>query len=486
MEAHSDISEPTNLQQCEYVFRNPGAIIVFKKGSGERCREPTYANGKCILHADFRSDSGDDINTELAAKKSAKISEKIKNGDFNFEGAVLRSLLLSNFPELKEVNGELKFRDAMIFGNVELNGINTNGSVFFDGATIKGVASLDNVIINGAVFFTKGSISAYASLKDARISEGVWFTCANVGAPIEENNGYLGSPEYGCVMLNGATIGGPADFYRADIMGIMDASKSSDHKSTEIKEGLNLTLARTGAVSSDGAVIRLSLSLSGTSTDGVLRFDNAIITASTFTCEGAKAYMGLTFHNTRFAHPDVEARACRHAKQIASGLGDRDDADYYFYREMAAKRQQKRPNLSFVEAYHNSREKGGTWVKDVDDVRHLDETRLNTYVRDYIQYYLEWPIQYITGYWVYPTRVLGAFAVFVLLFGFLFTIIRQDFTAAGLGDGIWDSFLTLFNPIGKIENAQVGALGTVTIIAGFIGLFTWPVFIATLAKKYGR
>ena len=46
--------------------------------------------------------------------------------------------------------------------------------------------------------------------------------------------------------------------------------------------------------------------------------------------------------------------------------------------------------------------------------------------------------------------------------------------------------MTLFNPIGKIENAQLGLFGAVAVIAGFIGLLTWPVFIATLAKKYGK
>jgi uncharacterized membrane protein len=40
--------------------------------------------------------------------------------------------------------------------------------------------------------------------------------------------------------------------------------------------------------------------------------------------------------------------------------------------------------------------------------------------------------------------------------------------------------------VSAIETAPPGLIGMLIIIAGFIGLFMWPVFVASLAKKYGR
>jgi hypothetical protein len=74
----------------------------------------------------------------------------------------------------------------------------------------------------------------------------------------------------------------------------------------------------------------------------------------------------------------------------------------------------------------------------------------------------------------------------VLSFGFLFWLIAGQFTSSALLDNIRYSFITLFDSIAKIENPGTGLFGALTVVAGFIGIFTWPVFIATLAKKYGR
>ncbi len=189
----------------------------------------------------------------------------------------------------------------------------------------------------------------------------------------------------------------------------------------------------------------------------------------------------VSFEKTTFLEPSAQEAAYRTAKQIWETLGNKDKSDECFYKEMEAKRKQKKPSFSFKNAVQSSilmwRDKSerGTQL--------LNHKSIKRYLKSYTDYYLEWPIQHITGYWVYPSKVLRAFAIFVFFFGLLFWLIGQSVTAAALGNSMWQSFLTLFNPIGKIENAQPRFFGAVTVIAGFIGLLTWPVFIATLAKK---
>jgi hypothetical protein len=48
------------------------------------------------------------------------------------------------------------------------------------------------------------------------------------------------------------------------------------------------------------------------------------------------------------------------------------------------------------------------------------------------------------------------------------------------------SFLAFFVPTSAIQNVPAGLRGVFIIMAALIGLFTWPVFVASLAKKYGR
>jgi hypothetical protein len=49
----------------------------------------------------------------------------------------------------------------------------------------------------------------------------------------------------------------------------------------------------------------------------------------------------LIFKNAKFKEPSTQEKAFRKAKIVWGELGDREEADYYFYREMEAKRLQK-------------------------------------------------------------------------------------------------------------------------------------------------
>jgi hypothetical protein len=49
----------------------------------------------------------------------------------------------------------------------------------------------------------------------------------------------------------------------------------------------------------------------------------------------------LTFRDAKFALPAIQEHACRRAKNVLASVGDRNEEEFHFYREMEAKRKQK-------------------------------------------------------------------------------------------------------------------------------------------------
>ena len=329
------------------------------------------------------------------------------------------------------------------FGGAILSAINFSHwqvpYLYFADAVIHGEAWFERAVIHGQVSFTNAEIGGEVSFFGASIEDSVSSIFARVD---------------GDISFQDAVIGGVARFQDA----VID-----------------------GGVWFDGATLEKGISLIDTTISESAWFRQTTVKGFA-NLEGIKIKKEVHADGISGA-PEAQEVICRKAKQVWSGLGDRDKEDYYFYHEMVAKREQKKPAFSFKDAVRRSNSRGGP----ENFKRHWEgPPSIKKYVAGYAKYFLEWPIKHITGYWVYPLKVLRAFVVFVLFFGLLFWFIAQDFTAATLANSVWYSFLTLFNPIGKIENAQPGLLGVATIVAAFVGLFTWPVFIATLAKKFGR
>lgn len=246
---------------------------------------------------------------------------------------------------------------------------------------------------------------------------------------------------YGPVNFEGAEIRQRTLFNRTIIHGHVYFSKAILHGNVRfnkatISESVHFDEAiQCGHIYFDGASLKSNVS-----------FDRASINGSGISLDFEKIDGNLSFKKTKFKDPKYQEKSCRRARRTNANTGSRDDEDYHFFREMEAKRKQKK-----------------------------------LLVR-----YLELPIQYVIWYWVYPFRVFCSFIGFVVAFGILFWLIAGQHTLEALWSNLRFSFLTLFNPISGIENAGSGLYGTITIVAGLIGIFTWPVFIASLAKKYGR
>jgi hypothetical protein len=154
----------------------------------------------------------------------------------------------------------------------------------------------------------------------------------------------------------------------------------------------------------------------------------------------------LNFTKTKFGSPAAQEEACRRAKRIAEELGDREDADHYFYREMEAKRLQSPITIR----------------------------------------YLEVPMQYVFGYGTKWKHVLVAWFVIVLGFGTVFWI----------GDGVYEADTLLQNLYFSVVTAttlgygdyhpRVGLFQIVASMLAIFGTFMWAAFVVLFARKYMR
>lgn len=161
----------------------------------------------------------------------------------------------------------------------------------------------------------------------------------------------------------------------------------------------------------------------------------------------------ITFKDAIFSSPKSQELACRIARRRLDEHGDRDEADYYFYHEMEAKRRQK------------------PW-----------------YFR-YTEYVF---IQLVFGYGVHPFRLwsfwLGFVGIFTMIYWFGHGI---DATASSLkeapkiADYIWFSIATAVTPgyAGYVPTADFKLIAGLEAI---LGTFMWAAFITTFAKKYMR
>jgi hypothetical protein len=168
----------------------------------------------------------------------------------------------------------------------------------------------------------------------------------------------------------------------------------------------------------------------------------------------------LSFKYTTFIKPKAQEEACRKAKQIWEGLGDRSEEDHYFYREMEAKRKQRHLWISINNKF-------------------LTKNKL-IYMG-----YLELPIQYLLGYGVFPFRVIGLWIMFVFIFGLLFGLLN---VVNGINislDYLWVSIFTATGfDYGVYQlRPEFQWLASIEIV---FGLFIWSAFLVIFARKYMR
>jgi hypothetical protein len=169
----------------------------------------------------------------------------------------------------------------------------------------------------------------------------------------------------------------------------------------------------------------------------------------------------IGFENCKFYEAESQEEACRTAKNVCEKQGNKEEADYYYYLEMEAKRLQKPFYIMYPECI----------------------------------------LQKFFGYGIYPLRIVctffGLFIAFSLIFWYINGIfIDNSFNYHNLLNLNWNylnlltslklSFLTLIIPAyGLVKQSPVN-YGFWIIFEAIIGAFMWPLFIASFARKYMR
>ena len=159
--------------------------------------------------------------------------------------------------------------------------------------------------------------------------------------------------------------------------------------------------------------------------------------------------------------------------------GDRTAADYYFYREMEAKR--KRKYLTFSLKPFLSLLRKLKFEKALAKYTGFLEKKRRVYWG-----FLELPIQYIFGYGVHPWRVIATWLLTVFSLTFVYWYGNGVEAANSLWECLYFSVVTAATPGYGGYNPQPGFFQGLASFEAIFGTFMWAAFIATFARKYMR
>ena len=193
----------------------------------------------------------------------------------------------------------------------------------------------------------------------------------------------------------------------------------------------------------------------------------------------------LSFRDAIFEKPEAQEESCRKAKRVWEEFGDRIEVDYYFYREMEAKRKLKYLKFSLTPI-----------------LKLIRKLRLEKRISNHIEFFekerriyrgfLELPIQYIFGYGVYPWRVIATWFITVFSLAFVYWLGKGVVCADGiehldlLSEYIYFSIVTAATPGYGGYKPVPGFYQNLASFEAIFGTFMWAAFIATFARKYMR
>jgi len=407
---------------CEYTFRG-----------GERCKEEAMPNSKyCILHVELPEDKESDEFKSINGLKEEIVNEKISKGDFNFEGAKLLEVDFSG----RTIEGSLTFIDAVIEKAAKFEGVNIGKIARFTGAKIGGGVSFKGAKIGRGARFNEVEIGRDTSFEKAEIGRYVSFLGAKIG---------------GTAWFDSAKIDGEALFVKAEIGG------TACFEDAEIG----------GTAWFDGAKIGENAWFKEAKIDGDASFS---LTEIKGVC---------SFKDAKFKKPQAQEEACRTARKTQERIGDRVEADYYFYQEVEAKRKQKYLKFSLKPILKLIRKLG--LEKLIDKYKEFFEKERRIY-----RGFLELPIQYIFGYGVHPWRVITTWLVTVFVLAFVYWLGNGVAAADSFWECIYFSIVTAATPGYGGYHPNPGCYQCLASFEAIFGTFMWAAFIAIFARKYMR
>ena len=342
--------------------------------------------------------------------KHDKILKKISNNDLNFDGTKLFRLI---FVKEKFKNIKMSFLNAEIKDHVEFYECNLLGSVIFDGAKIGGHAwfkeselwdvsfvgtNVDNAIIfQGSIIYGNVNLNG----RSGSIIKKVWFWNSESDCNIFINNNNIKEK----IQFDNGSFGGNIEIIKSHIGGDLNFNNIITKKEVNLNE------------SHISGNIQLKME-----------------------------HEAISLKSTKFISSPTQEKACRYSKTFWEGLGDRERSDYYFYREMDAKRKQK------------------------------------SYFFRFLEWYL---IQIPFGYGVYPLRVVISWISIILIFTVIYSTQNGVNGNLGFFSYLYTSVVTAITP-GFGNYHPEGFYQLVASFEAIIGTFMWVTLIATFTRKYMR
>ena len=210
----------------------------------------------------------------------------------------------------------------------------------------------------------------------------------------------------------------------------------------------------------------------------------------------------LTFKNAIFKRSYPQEDACRRARNVLERAGNKEEAEYHFYREMEGRRKRKgfinrkysmmRIPLSWdniMAIWNSKKEPSKKRILKIADLMFGGVLRLIWY--DIIEFIF---VQKIFGYGVHPWWLMFWWGVIVIAFSVVYKLGNGLIGATQPFDYIKVSFATAIAPgyIAAIINPGstgyrlISEYQAVAMAETIVGTFLWAGFIATFARKYMR
>ncbi|HII06743.1 MAG TPA: hypothetical protein HA349_05370 [Methanotrichaceae archaeon] len=412
----------------------------------------------------------------------------IVEGDLDLSGLNLRTehvdrteyekqIQLPN--KMKVINSKITITNSEIRGNVNFGNARFRKSIHSEGSRFGGYAYFRGAQFGGYAHFKEAEFSKYANFHGAKFSGGfAHFKGAKFSGGSADFRGalfgrYANFEEAEFSMyanFQGVNfIGGDVNFLKAKFY------EDADFKGAEFGMNAYFRGAEFGMnVHFREAKFAKDADFWDAKFAGDADFEKAEFGMNAY-FDHDQFYRYISFNDTKFVQPVSQEIACRIAKRKMEEKGDKNAADYYFYREMEAMR---------IRNGTRGREKlTWPWKMQVSEWLKLVGSkiwRLGRY--DLFEYVV---IQGIFGYGVHPLRLFVFWILMAVAFASFYWYFDAVEGARTSVDYIWFSIATSATPGYALYN-PIGHYKIVTGIQAIIGTFMWAAFIATFARKWQR
>jgi len=417
---------------------------------------------------------------KIKKDKELLIEEKLSKSDFDFEGAILPSLYLRYgkeeqyewwgqyyewFEAIRKSVGNINLNHVKIFGDLIIDSLNIT-QISLDCASVKGSITINCMNVS-ATFSFSDIICSSIQIDDSKFAGNIFLdgirssTCIFNNNTINNNFRLKNSnSDYikffnnilkgSIIELSQNKIQGDLTFFKTKCeheLSLTDASVQNNLSFNECEVQGNTDL--NGSIIGNNAIFiktkfyqRLSLDCIKIGNNLDLR--ETIITGPFF-LDTAKIDGQIFYDENNFYSYHGKESIYRRSKKIAESVGDKFQADEFYFKEMHAKRKQK----------------------------------------SIVNQIIELPLEYVFSYGVKPLRLFGVWIIIILIFASLFWILRA-IESTSAGTYIYFSVVTAMTPGYGGITPKTGLPQYIASIEAIIGTFLWACFIAFFIRKFVR